>query len=55
VAVTDSNGRRAELGRVQLDGLPGTERTASYWARELRVPLTAASRVGLDLRHVKSL
>ncbi|MFK0024599.1 alpha/beta hydrolase family protein [Streptomyces sp. NPDC090798] len=55
VAVTDSNGRRAELGQVQVDGLPGTDRTASYWARELRVPLTAATRAGLDLRHVKSL
>ncbi|GAA5701664.1 hypothetical protein AQJ43_28420 [Streptomyces avermitilis] len=55
VAVTDSSGRRAKLGRVQADGLPGSERTASYWARELRVPLTAATRAGLDLRHVKSL
>ncbi|MFD5761162.1 hypothetical protein ACFWIZ_39845, partial [Streptomyces sp. NPDC127044] len=55
VAVTDSNGRRAELGQVQVDGLPGTDRTASYWARELRVPLTAAIRASLDLRHVKSL
>lgn len=49
------NGRRAELGQVQVDGLPGTDRTASYWARELRVPLTAAIRAGLDLRYVKSL
>ncbi|MGW7046134.1 alpha/beta hydrolase family protein [Streptomyces avermitilis] len=55
VAVTDSSGHRAKLGRVRVDGLPGTERTASYWARELRVPLTAATRAGLDLRHVKSL
>lgn len=53
--VTDSSGRRAELGQVQVDGLPGTERTASYWARELRVPLTAATRAGLDLGHMKSL
>ncbi|MET9504398.1 hypothetical protein ABZY42_22215 [Streptomyces sp. NPDC006622] len=55
VAVTDSAGRRAPLGRVTVDGLPGSERTASYWAREVRVPLTAATRAGLDLRHVKSL
>ncbi|MGQ4406440.1 alpha/beta hydrolase family protein [Streptomyces hayashii] len=55
VAVTDSAGRRAGLGRITVDGLPGSSRTASYWARELRVPLTAATRAGLDLRHVKSL
>ncbi|WP_430377294.1 hypothetical protein [Streptomyces sp. B1-3] len=55
VSVTDSAGRRATLGRAQLAGLPGSERTASYWAQELRVPLTAATRAGLDLRHVKSL
>lgn len=55
VSVTDSTGRRAELGRVQVDGLPGSDRTASYWAREVRVPLAAASRAGLDLKHVKSL
>ncbi len=55
VSVTDTAGHRATLGRVRVDGLPGTERTASYWAREVRVPLTAATRAGLDLRHVKSL
>lgn len=55
VSVTDASGRRAELGQVRVEGLPGTERTASYWARELRVPLTAAGRAGLDLKHVKSL
>nr|WP_234439068.1 hypothetical protein [Streptomyces sp. NRRL B-3229] len=55
VSVTDSAGRRATLGRAQLAGLPGSDRTASYWAQELRVPLTAATRAGLDLRHVKSL
>jgi hypothetical protein len=55
VAVTDASDRRVTLGSVQVDGLPGSENTASYWARELRVPLTAASRAGLDLRHVKSL
>ena len=55
VSLTDSSGRRVTLGRVTADGLPGTARTASYWARELRVPLTAATRAGLDLKHVKSL
>ncbi|WP_406463756.1 hypothetical protein OH768_49260 [Streptomyces sp. NBC_01622] len=55
VSLTDAAGHRATLGRVRVDGLPGTGRTASYWAREVRVPLTAATRAGLDLRHVKSL
>nr|WSZ12688.1 hypothetical protein OH837_04830 [Streptomyces canus] len=55
VSVTDASDRRVTLGSVQVDGLPGTENTASYWAQELRVPLTAATRAGLDLRHVKSL
>ncbi|AVZ74576.1 hypothetical protein SLUN_22820 [Streptomyces lunaelactis] len=55
VSVTDASGKRANLGRVQVDGLPGSDRTASYWAREVRVPLTAATRAGLDLRRVASL
>ena len=55
VSVTDTSGHRATLGRVRVDGLPGTQRTASYWAREVRVPLAAASHAGLDLRHIKSL
>ncbi|MEU0072781.1 hypothetical protein ABZ027_24980 [Streptomyces sp. NPDC006332] len=55
VALADSSGRRATVGRVRVDGLPGSDRTASYWAREVRVPLTAAARAGLDLKHVKSL
>ncbi|MEU6142912.1 hypothetical protein ABZ848_21395 [Streptomyces sp. NPDC047081] len=55
VSLTDTHGKRAGLGRVTVDGLPGTERTSSYWAREVRVPLTAATRAGLDLGHVKSL
>ncbi|MCX4767096.1 hypothetical protein OG562_40255 [Streptomyces sp. NBC_01275] len=55
VTVTDSAGRRAELGQIKVDGLPGSDRTASYWARELRVPLAAATHAGLDLKHVKSL
>nr|WP_209446769.1 hypothetical protein [Streptomyces palmae] len=55
VALADASGRRAVLGQAALDGLPGTERTASYWGREVRVPLTAATGAGLDLKHVKSL
>ncbi|WP_371599617.1 hypothetical protein [Streptomyces sp. NBC_00564] len=55
VTVTDSSGRRAKLGQVKVDGLPGSVRTASYWAREVRVPLAAATRAELDLKHVKSL
>ncbi|MFI1505406.1 hypothetical protein [Streptomyces sp. NPDC020597] len=55
VSVADSAGRRAKLGRVRVDGLPGSDRTSSYWARELRLPLTAAARAKLDLRHVTSL
>lgn len=55
VSVTDSANRRVTLGRVEMAGLPGSDNTASYWAQELRVPLTAATRAKLDLRHVKSL
>ncbi|MFH9725407.1 alpha/beta hydrolase family protein [Streptomyces sp. NPDC017254] len=55
VAVTDSSGRRATLGRTRIDGLPGTTRTASYWAREVRVPLSAAGRSGLDLKRITTL
>lgn len=55
VSVTDSSDRRVKLGSVRVDGLPGSARTASHWAQELRVPLSAATRAGLDLRHVKSL
>ncbi|MEU0052269.1 hypothetical protein [Streptomyces sp. NPDC006309] len=55
VSLTDAAGRKAKLGRVQVDGLPGSERTASYWAREIRMPLTAATRAGLALGSVKSM
>ncbi|MEU0206160.1 hypothetical protein [Streptomyces canus] len=55
VSVTDASDRRVTLGSVKVDGLPGSASTASYWAQELRVPLSAATRAGLDLRHVKSL
>ncbi|MGD1218632.1 hypothetical protein AB9Q10_09355 [Streptomyces krungchingensis] len=55
VAVADASGRRAVLGRLELDGLPGTDRTASLWGQEARVPLSAATRAGLDLRRVTVL
>ncbi|MFF7355923.1 hypothetical protein ACFZA1_25235 [Streptomyces filipinensis] len=55
VSLTDSAGRTAKLGGISADGLPGSERTASYWAREFRVPLTAAGRAGLALGSVKSM
>lgn len=55
VSVTDTAGKRATLGRVRVDGLPGSKRTASYWAREVRVPLSAAARAGVDLRKVRSV
>ncbi|MFE9020790.1 hypothetical protein ACFYNL_19805 [Streptomyces sp. NPDC007808] len=55
VTVTDTTGRRRTLGRVKVDGLPGTDRTASYWAREVRVPVGADDAAALDLSRVKSL
>ncbi|MCX4849735.1 S9 family peptidase [Streptomyces sp. NBC_00893] len=55
VALTDVSGRRATLGGARIDGLPGSDRTASYWGREIRVPLSAAVRSKVDLKHVKSL
>ncbi|MFI5494811.1 alpha/beta hydrolase family protein [Actinoplanes sp. NPDC051859] len=39
VTVVEPGGRRTALGDVTVDGLPGTEYTTSYWAREVRVPL----------------
>ncbi|MFH8977021.1 hypothetical protein [Streptomyces sp. NPDC017890] len=55
VSVTDTEGRRATLGQVRADGLPGSARTASYWAQELRVPLATAGRTGVDLRRITTL
>nr|WP_323445487.1 hypothetical protein [Streptomyces sp. YSPA8] len=55
VAVADSSGRRAVLGRVRVDGLPGTDRTTAHWAREVRVPLSAAVRAGVDPKKLTSL
>ncbi|SDF93289.1 hypothetical protein SAMN05216553_104243 [Lentzea fradiae] len=39
VAVTGQDGRRHDLGSVSVTGLPGTMRTSSLWAQEVRVPL----------------
>ncbi|MFC8551952.1 hypothetical protein ACFUMI_30845 [Streptomyces sp. NPDC057273] len=56
VALVDSSGRRARLGAAaRIDGLPGSDRTTSLWARELRFPLAAAARSGLDLSRVTTL
>ncbi|MER5297812.1 hypothetical protein ABT382_38395, partial [Streptomyces pharetrae] len=55
VSVTDAAGKRVTLGTVRADGLPGSERTSSYWAQERRVPLTAAGRAGVDLSRITTL
>ncbi|MEU8763273.1 hypothetical protein [Streptomyces sp. NPDC048659] len=55
VAVTDAAGKRAVLGRAKVEGMPGSPRTASSWAREVRVPLTAATRARLDLKRITAL
>ncbi|MEV6636928.1 hypothetical protein AB0M54_39955 [Actinoplanes sp. NPDC051470] len=45
IAVIDRSGRRADLGEVHVDGLPGTTNTFSHWAREVRVPLRDVSSI----------
>ncbi|MFI1676117.1 hypothetical protein [Streptomyces sp. NPDC020607] len=55
VSLVDASGHRAELGRVGVDGLPGSDRTASYWGREVRVPLSSTVREKLDLKQVKTV
>jgi hypothetical protein len=55
VTIADASGRRATLGQVRVDGLPGSDLTASYWGQEIRVPLTATTRAGLDLGRVTTL
>ncbi|MBB5936102.1 hypothetical protein [Streptomyces zagrosensis] len=55
VALTDTSGRRVTLGRVTVDGLPGTDRTASSWGREVRVPLSAAAKAKLNLKQIKAV
>lgn len=55
IAVTDTAGRRATLGRARLDGLTASIRTAGHWAQEVRVPLTPAARAGVNLKRVASV
>ncbi|QCX80720.1 hypothetical protein C9F11_35685 [Streptomyces sp. YIM 121038] len=55
VTAVDASGHRAKLGQVRADGLPGSAYMASYWGQELRVPLAAAGRAGLDLKKIQSL
>ncbi|AZM51374.1 hypothetical protein DMA15_01240 [Streptomyces sp. WAC 01529] len=55
VTLADTAGHRVKLGGARVDGLPGSGRTASYWGREVRVPLTAQAREKLDLKRVKTL
>ncbi len=55
VAVTDAKGRKATLGTVRVDGLPGSDGTTAHWAQEVRVPLAAAVRAKLDLRKIAKL
>ncbi|MGW5424991.1 hypothetical protein [Streptomyces sp. NPDC003943] len=55
VAVTDASGHRAALGRVRVDGLPGSDRNTALWAREVRVPLSPATRARLDLKKISAL
>ncbi|MFC0115163.1 hypothetical protein [Kibdelosporangium aridum] len=52
IAVTDTRGRKAQLGSVTLDGLPATEFVSALWAQEVRVSLP---RHGIDLRQITSL
>ncbi|MCK1795036.1 hypothetical protein MTQ01_03185 [Streptomyces sp. XM4193] len=55
IHLEDAQGKRAKLGAVRLDGLPGTDRTKSVWAQEVRVPLTPAARAGLDADRIAHL
>ncbi|MGV9314012.1 hypothetical protein ACWDR0_17810 [Streptomyces sp. NPDC003691] len=55
IAVTDTAGRRAVLGGVRIDGLPGTPENTAHWAREVRVPLAAAAAAGVDTGSIRSL
>ncbi|MFE3095398.1 hypothetical protein ACFXG1_16395 [Streptomyces sp. NPDC059248] len=52
VAVTDASGRRAVLGGVRLDGLPGSADISARWAQEVRVGLGAAVRSGVDTKRL---
>ena len=39
VSVTDTMGHRSDQGTVTVNGLPGSEFSASLWGQEVRVPL----------------
>jgi hypothetical protein len=55
VAITDSRGKSATLGRVSITGLPGTEQTVGAWGQELRVSLKAAAKAKLNLNRITRL
>ena len=40
---------------MELDGLPASGLLVAYWAQEVRVPIRAAVRAGVDLRRVARL
>ncbi|QUQ68042.1 alpha/beta hydrolase family protein [Kutzneria sp. CA-103260] len=45
VAAVDANGHRTKLGKATVNGIPGVERTVSYWAQEVRVPVPPVLQV----------
>ena len=49
VTVVGVDGRRTALGDVQIDGLPGTQFTTSYWGQEVRVPWHGGKVAALEL------
>jgi hypothetical protein len=55
VTLVDDAGRRAPLGEVRLDGLPGTAHTTSYWAQEARLPLAPGALAGVDPARIAGL
>jgi hypothetical protein len=55
VVITDIAGCKATLGRVSVTGLPGTGQTVGSWAQEVRAPLTAARKAGVDLSQISRL
>ncbi|CAM3642947.1 S9 family peptidase [Kibdelosporangium persicum] len=52
IAITDTQGRKADLGSATLDGLPATQYRTAFVAQEVRVPLPWH---GIDLHQVASL
>ncbi|HST83637.1 MAG TPA: hypothetical protein VLL08_18035 [Kineosporiaceae bacterium] len=55
VVIADTAGRKATLGRVSVTGLPGTKSTVGSWAQEVRAPLKAARKAGLNLSKISRL